>query len=165
MTVFLWSIHTVSHFDFGPGWLWTTSSFPVPSARKGNVHDYILCQNAWGSEILNPYSYRVIHKKFRRESKSISAVFVILKLLLQKSNGQVQVQLAMPDSNRRRRNLTWLQVITRPGRGPSLGFETGFFSLFFLSRSCYNLRSAIKLVVNSPTCLCIMVSVVLLRMR
>ena len=68
------------------------------------MHDYILCQ------ILNPYSYRVIHKKFREESKSISAVFVILKLPLQKSNGQVQVPLALPNSNRRRRNLKWLQV-------------------------------------------------------
>ena len=28
------------------GWLWMTTSFPVPSARQGNdVHDYILCQN------------------------------------------------------------------------------------------------------------------------
>ena len=32
-------------------------------------------------------NFKVIHKKFRRESKSISAVFVILKLPLQKSNG------------------------------------------------------------------------------
>ena len=50
------------------------------------------------------------HKKFRRESKSIRAVFVILKLPLQKSNGQLQVQLALPNWNRRRRNLKWLQV-------------------------------------------------------
>ena len=73
-----------------------------------------LCQNGRGSEILNPYSYRVIHrnfkvihKKFRRESMSIrlSAVFVILKLPLQKSNGQVQDQLVLPNSNRRQRNL------------------------------------------------------------
>ena len=42
--------------------------------------------------------FKVIHKKFRRESKSISAVFVILKLPLQKSNGQLQVQLALPNS-------------------------------------------------------------------
>ena len=55
-------------------------------------------------------NFKVIHKEFRRESKSISAVFVILKLPLQKSNGQVQVQLALPNSNRRRRNLKWLQV-------------------------------------------------------
>ena len=32
-------------------------------------------------------NFKEIHKKFRRESKSISAVFVILKLPLQKLNG------------------------------------------------------------------------------
>ena len=43
VTISLRPIHTISHFDFGPGWLaswlWMTTSFPVPSERQGNVHD------------------------------------------------------------------------------------------------------------------------------
>ena len=84
-TSFLWSIHAISKtgllviddfvntYYIGQqqcAWLYLIACF--------------LSQN--GSEILSPYNYRVthrnyrvIHRKFRRENKSISAVFVILK--------------------------------------------------------------------------------------
>ena len=75
---------------------------PVPSVRQGNLHGYTVQSDT--------HKLQSDTQKVQKRNKSISAVFVILKLPLQKSNGQVQVQLALPNSNRRRRYLKWLQV-------------------------------------------------------
>ena len=56
-------------------------------------------------------------------------------------------------------------------KGAEFRIRDGFFFVFFSCRDLVifdflcNLRRAIKLVLNSPTYLCIVVSVVLLRMR
>ena len=64
-----------------------------------------------------------------------------------------------------------LFIITRPVGKPSLGFETFFLNFFFCCRNHViidflgNLRRAIKLVLNSPTCFSTVVSAGLVRMR
>ena len=67
------------------GWLAMDDNL-VPSAIRASrqcawLIACFLCQNGWGSEILNPYSYRVIHRNFKvihRKLKKKAGVLVPL---------------------------------------------------------------------------------------